>query len=377
VSEHGITFVGMDAHKKAINVAMLLPGCPEPEEWQVANEPAAIRRLAKRLARAAPGEVRCCYEAGPCGYVLQRELEAAGGVVCDVVAPSLIPVKPGERIKTDRRDAYKLARLLRSDDLTAVHPPTPADEAVRDLCRCREDAREDLLRARQRLGKFLLRRGCMYTIGKRACGELHRRWVKGLTLEHAADQVTLEDYITAVEQMEERQRSLDRRLATLAEQDPYRAPVGWLRCFHGIDTVTAIALVAELHDFRRFTTARALMAYLGLVPSEHSSGERHRRGAITKAGNVHVRRLLVEAAWHYRHRPRIGVELRRRRMDQPSAIIAIADRAQQRLHRRFWALTNRGKPSHKAVVAVARELIGFVWAALYPATVGQPVGGRS
>jgi len=377
VNQHGTTFVGMDAHKKAIHVAMLLPGQREPVEWQVANEPAAIRRLAKRLEREAPGEVRCCYEAGPCGYVLQRELEAAGGVICEVIAPALVPIKPGERIKTDRRDARKLAVSLRANDLTTVHPPTPADEAVRDLCRCREDAREDLLRARQRLGKFLLRRGRVYTIGKRAWGLLHRQWLKGLKFEHAADQVTTEDYLAAIEQLEERLRGLDQRLAALAEQDPYREPVSWLRCFRGIDTVTAIALVAELHDFRRFQTARALMAYLGLVPSENSSGERHRRGAITKAGNAHVRRLLIEAAWHYRHRPGVGVGLRRRRQGQPSAIIAIADRAQHRLCRRFRHLTERSKPFNKAVVAVARELIGFVWAALYPATAGQAARSRS
>lgn len=366
----GITFVGMDAHKKAINVAMLLPGQLEPVEWQVANEPAAIRRLAKKLEREAPGEVRCCYEAGPCGYVLMRQLEVAGGVVCEVVAPSLIPVKPGERIKTDRRDAHKLARLLRSDDLTMVHPPTAADEAVRDLCRCREDARRDLLRTRHRLASFLLRRACLYTLTRRTWGQPYRAWLQGLKFEHAADQVTLADYVTGIEQLEQRQGSLDHQLAGFAEQVPYREPVAWLRCFRGIDTVTAITLVAELHDFRRFETARALMAYLGLVPSEYSSGEHQRRGAITKAGNVHVRRLLIEAAWHYRHRPRVGVALRRRRANQPSGIIAIADRAQHRLYHRFHKLMQRGKPSPKAVVAIARELVGFVWAALYSAASG-------
>lgn len=372
MSLHGITFVGMDAHKKAINVAMLLPGQDEPVEWQLANEPAAIRRLARKLQREAPGEVRCCYEAGPCGYVLQRELEGAGGVICEVVAPSLIPVKPGERIKTDRRDARKLARLLRSDDLTAVHPPTSADEAVRDLCRCREDARKDLHRARHRLDTFLLRRACLYTLTRRRWGQPYRAWLSSLRFEHAADQVTFEDYVRTIAQAEERLGRLDEQLAAVAEQDPYREPVAWLRCFRGIDTVTAVAVVAELHDFRRFQTARALMAYLGLVPSEHSSGERQRRGAITKAGNIHVRRLLIEAAWHYRHRPHVGVGMRRRRTDQPSSIIAIADRAQDRLFHRFRTLTTRGKPPHKVVVAVARELVGFVWAALYPATTGEP-----
>jgi transposase len=205
VSANGITFVGMDAHKKAINVAMLLPGQNKPVEWQLANEPAAIRRLAKKLQREAPGEVRCCYEAGPCGYVLQRQLEA-DGVICEVVAPSLIPVKPGERIKTDRRDALKLARSLRSDDLTAVHPPTSADEAVRDLCRCREDARKDLLRARHRLDTFLLRRACLYTLTRRRWGQPYRAWLGSLKFEHAADQVTFEDYVRTIEQAEERVR---------------------------------------------------------------------------------------------------------------------------------------------------------------------------
>jgi len=362
----------MDAHKKAINVAMLLPGQNEPVEWQLANEPVAVRRLARKLQHEASGEVRCCYEAGPCGYVLQRQLEGAGGLICTVVAPSLIPVKPGERIKTDRRDARKLARLLRSDDLTAVHPPTSADEAVRDLCRCREDARKDLHRARHRLDTFLLRRACLYTLTRRRWGQPYRAWLSSLKFEHAADQVTFEDYVRTIEQAEERLRRLDEQLGIVAEQDPYREPVGWLRCFRGIDTVTSVTVVAELHDFRRFQTARALMAYLGLVPSEHSSGERQRRGAITKAGNIHVRRLLIEAAWHYRHRPHVGVSLRQRRAGQPDRIIAIADRAQDRLCHRFRALITRGKIPNKAVVAVARELVGFVWAALYPATQGQP-----
>jgi transposase len=366
VTEHAITFVGMDAHKRAINVAMLLPGRKDPVEWQVTNEPAAIKRLARRIEREAPGEVRCCYEAGPCGYVLQRELESAAKIICEVVAPSLIPVKPGDRIKTDRRDAQKLARLLRSDDLTMVRPPTAADEAVRDLCRCREDARRDLHRTRHRLATFLLRRACLYTQTRRTWGQPYRAWLTSLRFEHAADQITLGDYITGVEQLEERLRQIDQQLATIAEQDSYREPVGWLRCFRGIDTVTAIALVAELHDFRRFDSARRLMAYLGLVPSEHSSGARERRGAITKAGNSHVRRLLVEAAWHYRHRPHVGVGIRQRRKDQPGAIIAIADRAQHRLHARFLALVARGKAGPKAVVAIARELVGFIWAALYP-----------
>jgi len=371
VSANGITFVGMDAHKQAINVAMLLPGARQPAEWQVANEPAAIRRLAKKLEREAPGEVRSCYEAGPCGYALQRQLEAAAGVVCEVVAPSLIPVKPGERIKTDRRDARKLAELLRADLLTVVHAPTVDEESVRDLSRCREDAQQDLSRARHRMGKFLLRRALVFRVGKTAWGKLHRQWLRGLCFDHAADQGVFGDYLLAIEQLEERVRTLEAQLAEAAQRDPYREPVGWLRCFRGIDTVTAITLVAELHDFRRFRSARELMAYLGLVPSEYSTGDSRHRGSITKTGNRHARRVLVETAWHYRHRAKSGESLRQRRQGQPARVIALADRAQERLSRRFRYLLERGKPPQKVVVAVARELVGFLWAALVPITVTE------
>lgn len=371
MSANGITFVGMDVHKKTISVAMLLPGKNQPLEWQVANEPAAIRRLAKKLGRETEGEVRCCYEAGPCGYALQRELEAAAGLVCEVVAPSLIPVKPGDRIKTDRRDARKLAELLRADLLTAVHAPSVDEEAVRDLCRCREDAQEDLGRARQRMGKFLLRRALIFTVSKRAWGKLHRQWLRGLTFEHAADQAVFGDYLMAIEQLEERVRTLESGLTEATQRDPYREPVGWLRCFRGIDTVTAITLVAELHDFRRFRSARELMAYLGLVPSEYSTGLSRHRGSITKAGNRHARRVLVETAWHYRHRAKSGETLRQRRQGQPARVIALADRAQERLCRRYRHLLERGKPTQKVVVAIARELVGFLWAALVPAPVAE------
>ena len=362
----GITYVGLDAHKKAINVAMLLPGQRGPVDWEVTNEPRAIRRLVKRLRREAPGEIRCCYEAGPCGYALQRRLmsDEKAGVICEVVAPSLIPIKPGDRVKTDRRDARKLAELLRAGLLTEVHPPTEAEEAVRDLCRCREDAKEDLLRARHRLSKLLLRRGWVYGGGKKAWTVAYRQWLRGLEFEHEADRVVFEDYLLAVEQVEERVKSLDDRLAEAAEREPYREPVGWLRCFRGIDTVTAMTVVAEIHNFQRFESARGLMAYLGLTPSEHSSSDKRHLGSITKAGNSHVRRVLVEASWHYRHHPGVGQRLRQRRQGQPGRVIALADKAQQRLCRRYRRLTGRGKPANKVVVAVARELVGFIWAAL-------------
>lgn len=363
----GSTVVGLDVHKKDIVVAMLAPGAVEAVTWTVANEPRAVRRLAKKLKRQAPGAIRSAYEAGPCGYVLKRQLEAEE-VACAVVAPSLIPFAPGDRIKTDRRDARKLAELLRAGLLSEVHPPSEEDEAVRDLCRCREDVQQDLTRSRHRLGKFLLRKGLRYGLG-RAWTQRHRRWLWSLELEHRAAQATLQEYLLSIEQLEVRLRELDATIGEIAESEPYCERVGWLRCFRGIDTLSAMVILAELHDFRRFTSARQLMSYLGLVPSEHSSGESIHRGSITKTGNRRVRRILIEAAWHYRHPPRVGVALRKRREGQPAQVIAMADRAMRRLHRRYWKLLSTNKPPQKVVTAVARELAGVVWAALYPTPI--------
>jgi len=373
-----ITWVGLDAHKKAINVAVLVAHQAQPQEWIVENKPATIRRLVKKLVREADGgAVRCCYEAGPCGYALQRQIEAEGPVSCGVIAPALIPRKPGERIKTDRRDARKLAELLRAGLLTEVHAPTPEQEAVRDLCRAREDAKQDLLRCRHRLGKLLLRRGMVYGGGKKAWTQTHRQWLRTLKFEHASEQAAFDDYLLAIEQVEERIQTLAQHMQATAERDPFATPVGWLRCFRGIDTVTALSLVAELHGIERFASPRELMAYVGLVPSEHSSAERIRRGGITKAGNAHARRLLIEASWHYRHPPRIGAVLKARRAGQPAAVIAIADKAQHRLYRRQRHLAARGKRPTQTVVAGARELSGFLWAALLHDRQPPPHDGPS
>jgi len=233
------TFVGLDAHKDSIVVAMLLPGSVHPVEWQLVNEPGAVHRLARKLERVGgPGGARCCYEAGPGGYVLQRQLVAAG-IPCAVVAPSLIPVKPGQSIKTDRRDARKLAELFRAGLLTEVHPPSEDEEAVRDLCRARDDAQRDLTRAKNRLSKFLMRRGCVYCVGRRPTwSQKYWRWLHALHFERPADQIVCEDYLLAVEQVEARLEALDDQLGRLSATEPYRAPVAALRCFHGIDTVT-------------------------------------------------------------------------------------------------------------------------------------------
>ncbi len=313
MSSNGITWVGLDAHKHSIHVAMLLPERQEPIVWQEANEPTAVRRLARRLNREAPGEVRAW----------------AAGL------------------------------------LTEVQAPSEPDEALRDLCRGRDSVRQDLMRARHRMNKFLLRHGLHYRATQRHWGVRHLAWLRPLRFEQAAGQVVFDHYLLTLDHLDERLRQLDAQLAAFGEQEPYREPVAWLRCFRGIDTVTAVSLVAELHDFRRFRSPRALMAYLGLVPSECSSGETRRQGSITRAGNNHVRRLLVEAAWHHRHRPVVSQPLRRRREGQPAHGIALADRAQERLHARFVRMTRRGVPYNKTLVAMARELVGYLWATLY------------
>jgi transposase len=363
--EEGITYVGIDAHKRELHVAMLIGTAAAPVTWTVENEPKAIDRLHRKVEREAPGPVRVCYEAGPCGYALQRQL-TKGRVSCVVIAPALMARKPGDRVKTDKRDARKLAELYRAGLLTEVRPPTPAEEAVRDLCRARDDARDDVQRARHRLGKLLLRRG-LHLIGKNWT-KAHRQWIATIRWEHAAERAVVADYLLAIDQVESRLGELDARLAESAQTAPYREPVAWLRCFRGIDTLTAMLILAELHDVRRFPSPRALMAYLGLVPSEDSSCDRHRRGRITKTGNTLVRRVLIEASWHYQHRPGVGPGLAGRRKGQPARVIAIADKAQQRLCRRFRRLTAKDKPAAKVVVAVARELTGFIWAALQPPT---------
>lgn len=356
------SWAGLDVHQEQIVVAVIGTG-PKAVEYQVRHDRRGISKLIRKLGEVGTKRLECAYEAGPCGYELQRRLQSEG-IECAVIAPSLTPVKPGERIKTDRRDARKLAEHLRAGLLTEVAAPSRSQEAARDLGRCRDDARQDLMRARHRLSKMLLRRGLVYREGKNWTLK-HRRWLRDLSWEHESERIVFGDYLMAIEQLEERLKGLDTALQQLAEQDPYREPVAHLRCFRGIDTVTAMTLVTELFDVRRFRNARQLMSYVGLVPSEHSSGSTRRQGGITKSGNRHLRRALVSTAWHYRHRPAVGIKLRKRREGQPADIISLADRAQQRLHRRFMRiLLAHNRPSQVAAVAVARELVGFVWAAL-------------
>jgi transposase len=374
--EGSITWVGIDAHKKTLVVAVLhFDG--EVEEFKVDNDAKAILKLATRLKKGAGGrEVRACYEAGTCGYTLQRRLEAAG-VVCDVIAPSLIPRKPGDRIKTDRRDARNLAEMFRGELLTTVSPPSPVQEAVRDLCRCREDVRDDLARCRQRLNKMLVRRGYVFNGTQGLWSAAHRRWIETIAFDLEADRVVVAEYKLAIEQTERRLKALESELAKAAELPPYQEHVAWLRCFYGVEVIVAMTVVAEVHGMDRFDSPRALAAYLGLVPSLYASGDSAIRGKITKAGNSHVRRVLVQAAWQYRRVPSVGSKLRARRAGQPERVIAIAEEAQRRLSLRFRRLTARGKSKKKVVIAVARELVGFLWAALRDDRDAARHGARS
>lgn len=355
------TIVAFDQHAATTVAAVLLPGHRAPALHPLTSALPELRQFVRRLSRQ--GAVRCCYEAGPCGFELQRALHG-DGVACDVIAPALIPRRPGDRIKTDRRDAGQLAVLYRAGALTAVHVPTEQEEAARDLLRCREDIRADLLRARHRLSKFLLRHGRRFTGTKKAWTRPHDTWLRGQTWPITALAQTHHAYLRTVDEAGARLRAVEIDLQALLTLEPLRARVERLRCFRGIDNLTALTIAAELGDPRRFPSAPSTMAFVGLVPSEHSSGTKKARGGITKTGNAHLRRVLVEAAWHYRHHPFVGHTLRQRQEAAPDDVKARAWTAQQRLHRKYRVLASRGKPKQHIVTAVARELTGFVWAAL-------------
>lgn len=353
------TVVGLDVHKNTIAVAVLrAEEESRMENWTIANEPEEIRKLVEKVA--AQGSPHFCYEAGPCGYPVHRQISGMGWP-CAVIAPGMTPIRPGDRVKTDRRDAAKLARLFRAGELTVIHIPTQAEEAVRDLIRAREDAVVDRLRARHRLMKFLLRQGRAYRETK-SWGVNHRMWVNAQAFELAAQQMTLETYRQTLSEAETRLSAMDQRIEAIAQQEPYRTPVSYLRCLKGVNTLSAMTLVAEVQDFERFKKATGFMSFTGLVSSEHSSGQRIFRGSITKVGNRHIRRILIESAWHYRRPYTLSQPVKERRRGCPREVVSIAQRAEERLRRRYWHLVQRGKPSQTAIVACARELAGFVWA---------------
>jgi transposase len=345
--------VGLDVHAASIRFAAVR-GDELLDERTLPYDEIAVERVLRRW----PG-VRCCYEAGPTGFGLYRFLRERA-IECAVVAPGLVPQRPGERVKTDLRDARKLARLHAGGLLEPIHVPSRELEAVRDLVRAREDARLDRMRDRHRLSKFCLRHG--RRLPTTCWGVARRKWLGEQRFEFAAQQQAFDCYVHAVDLVDRRIEALERAIAEAAEQRPWRGLVGRLRCLRGIDTLTALALVAEIGDFDRFRSAEEFMAFVGLVPSERSSGEQRRQGSITKSGNGHVRRLLVESAWHARRRPKVGYALARRQRGQDAAVIERAWRCQQRLYQRWQRMAGRGKPHQKIVVACARELAGFIWA---------------
>jgi transposase len=353
-------FIGLDVHAETIAVAVAEGRNRVRSLGTIANRPEAVRRLLGKLGKLS--ELRVCYEAGPTGYALYWQLTQLG-VQCEVIAPSLVPMKSGDRIKTDRRDAERLARSYQAGDLTAVWVPDSKHEALRDLVRARETSKEDQLRAKHRLGKYLLRYGQRPPDNSKAWSASWWQWVRALQLAHAEQNTTLVELVLEVDHQGQRIERFDAAIdrAVDAAPEQLRAIVDALQALRGVAKVTAVTLATEFGCFSRFEKAGQVMSYTGMVPSEHSSGPKTRRGAITKTGNSHLRRVLVESAWHYRHRPRLCKRQKELQNSLSPKIAAIAWAAQERLHRRYWALSSKSKPSAKIVTALARELAGFVW----------------
>lgn len=369
-----ITYVALDDHKRKHQVAVLLPGMDRDDAitWRIENTRAGIRKMVRKVLKMAPGDVRFCYEAGPNGYVLQRRIEGFDGVSCVVVAPTKTPRRSGDRVKTDRRDAKKLVGLFRAGELQGIVPPMPEEEAIRDLCRCRRAAQRHLMASRHQLDKFLTRNGFVYWEGKNWTRR-YREWLRTLSFDDWRREKTFHSYLFGEEQDEDRVKRLDAEIIRAAEEEPHRTLVGFVRCFRGLDTLSAMILITELYAVGRFMTASAIMGFVGMVPSEDTTGWDPHRGPITKAGNGHVRRILVEAAKHYRHPARISRALATRRKGQPDWVIAIADKAQARLHQKYWKLVmGKGKHPNVATTAIARELVGFIWSVLSRAATEMP-----
>jgi len=354
-----MTWVGLDVHARSTHAAAISRDSGELTRARFGTGQDEVVGWLARL----PQPIHACYEAGPTGYTLYRAAEAAGLRV-DVVAPSKTPRAHGDRVKTDRKDAELLARLLSAGSLTAVAVPAASVEAARDLARAREQVRADLARVRHRVSKLLLRHGRVFERAGSTWTQEHRRWLAGQRFAYAPTELAYLDYLAAIDGLVARRAALDERLSRIAGEEELWPTVSRLRCFRGIETLTALALCLEIGDFTRFERPAHLASWLGLVPSLHQSGESQTRGSITKTGSAYARRLLVEAAWHYAREPRIGVTLRSRHEGQSEQVLQIAWRAQHRLYRLHRRMRARGKPGNVAVVAAARELSCFLWAAV-------------
>ena len=353
-----LRFLGMDVHAETIAVAVAEPDGEVRSLGTIANREDSIRKFIKKLG--SPEHLRACYEAGPTGFVLYWQLTRLG-VDCTVVAPSLVPKKPGDRVKTDRRDAMQLARLLRSGDLTPVYIPSIEDEAIRDVVRAREDVLKDLKAAKVRLKAFLLRQDIRYA-GRANWTAAHLRWLASVGCPTPAQQIVFQEYVRAVSEQTDRVQRWEAELQALVQTWRWAPVVEAIQALRGIQFTAAVTLIAELGDLHRFATPRQLMSYLGLIPSEHPSGERRRQGGISKTGNSHARRVLVEGAWAYRYPAKVSRHLHLRVETVPKAIQEISWKAQVRLCKRYRRLVARGKHVNQVVVAIAREMAAFVWA---------------
>ncbi|EMM98528.1 IS110 family transposase [Leptospira noguchii] len=352
-------YVGMDVHKETIQIASLTSNTKDlVKEQQIKHEEVQIKKFIQKL-KLEKSEIHCCYEAGVTGYPLYRYLKTLG-VNCTIVAPGKIPRQSSDKIKTDKRDAIKLARLLRSGELESIHVPSEEDEAVRDYLRSRDSLRLDLGRNRQRLMKFLLRKGIKYSTTKYWTTS-HYKWLNNLHFENEILQTTFNDYYSRVRVQEENLKAMDKKIQEIAESEPYQEKVGILRCFRGL---TAMFLLSEVNDFKRFKTAGSFMSFLGLVPGEYSSGSKRKQTGITKTGSPRLRRILTEAAWQHRFSGTGSKVVVARRVGQSALVVSLAEKASLRLHKKFKNLQLRGKSPQVMITAVSRELSGFLWAAM-------------